>query len=868
MNEELQSTAEELETGKEELQSMNEELITVNQELKTKIEELGRAYSDLQNLMAATQIATVFLDRNLRIKRYTPRAAELFHVIPSDVGRPFEHVTHRLDAVDVPALARRVLDTLVPAEQEVCDHDRGWHLLRVFPYRTVEDQIDGVVVTLVEVTALKEAEDELAARVEQQAAVAALGQRAISGIPLDALFDEACRLVADVLGDDYCKVLELTRDGADLLLRAGTGWKEGYVGTATVPNDTRSQAGYTLQATDPVLVEDVAEEQRFTAPTLLTEHDVVSGMSAPLSGPDGPWGVLGTHHTERRTFVEDDARFLQAIAHVLSEAIRRDATEAALRQSEAENREHLQEIEAIYETAPVGMAFLDPELRYRRINKRLADINGKPVEEHLGQPVREVLPQLADKLEPLLQKIMETGEGVHDVELHGHTAAFPDEERVWLTSYVPVYDEAGEIEGLNAVVRDITDRKRTEEALARSRDALSQEQARLEAILQQLPVGVIIADAPDARLLFTNDAARRLVEGVSLWGEHGDAFDRWIPHRHDGTPYPEDELPMVRVVRDGEVIEGEENLFRRPDGSWLRLRLYAGPVRDTEGTIIAGVVAFEDVTSQQETLEALASLTETLEERVSERTEQVRALSSALSMAEQHERARLAQVLHDDLQQVLYGLRLRLREHLEAGGTGRATAAPPAGGEGDTEGLLYADSLLDQALRITRTLTLDLKPPVLSAEGFETSLSWLAQHMYETYGLDVGVNVQSPVQLSDRHLHVLLFQLVRELLFNVVKHAEVEEAEVTVGIEDATGGAARLRVAVEDQGRGFDASAFAAEAVDARRSGFGLYSVKERLALLGGHMDITSSPGTGTRVLLTLPLDGLSSPDSSPTADL
>ena len=149
MNEELRAASEELETSREELQSINEELNTVNQELKNKVDELGRANSDLQNLMAATNIATVFLDRSLRIKRYTPAAVGLFNLIPSDVGRPLSDLSHQLKYDSLDADAQRVLEQLALIEREVCSGEENWFLVRLLPYRTIEDQIAGVVFTLV-----------------------------------------------------------------------------------------------------------------------------------------------------------------------------------------------------------------------------------------------------------------------------------------------------------------------------------------------------------------------------------------------------------------------------------------------------------------------------------------------------------------------------------------------------------------------------------------------------------------------------------------------------------------------------------------------------------------------------------------------
>ena len=152
MNEELRSATEELETSREELQSINEELTTVNQELKAKVDELGHSNSDMQNLMDATAIATLFLDRELRITRYTPSAVALFNLIPTDVGRPLSHLSNKLEYPGLDDDARRVLQGLVPIEREVQDAHGRWYLVRMLPYRTVEDRIAGVVVTLIDIT--------------------------------------------------------------------------------------------------------------------------------------------------------------------------------------------------------------------------------------------------------------------------------------------------------------------------------------------------------------------------------------------------------------------------------------------------------------------------------------------------------------------------------------------------------------------------------------------------------------------------------------------------------------------------------------------------------------------------------------------
>jgi two-component system CheB/CheR fusion protein len=177
INEELRSATEELETSREELQSINEELTAVNQELKIKLDELGHSNSDLHNLMGATAIAIVFLDRELRIMRFTPPALELFSLIPSDVGRPLGDLQHRLSYPELLADAGRVLQQLVPVEREVSDDNAHYYLARLLPYRTTDERIAGVVLTFVDITERQLAQDaavrarqELEQRVQERTA--------------------------------------------------------------------------------------------------------------------------------------------------------------------------------------------------------------------------------------------------------------------------------------------------------------------------------------------------------------------------------------------------------------------------------------------------------------------------------------------------------------------------------------------------------------------------------------------------------------------------------------------------------------------------------------------------------------------------
>ncbi|MFT7457263.1 MAG: transcriptional regulator with PAS, ATPase and Fis domain, partial [Marinobacter maritimus] len=160
-NEELQSTNEELTTSKEEMQSMNEELQTVNTELQSNVDDLSWVNNDMENLLNSTEIATIFMDNGLHVRRFTDHATQLFKLIPSDVGRPLSDIVTDLDYNNLQKDAKEVLKTLAFVEKEIMANNKRWFKVRIMPYRTQENVIDGVVITFTNISEAKLLESEL-----------------------------------------------------------------------------------------------------------------------------------------------------------------------------------------------------------------------------------------------------------------------------------------------------------------------------------------------------------------------------------------------------------------------------------------------------------------------------------------------------------------------------------------------------------------------------------------------------------------------------------------------------------------------------------------------------------------------------------
>ncbi|MEX0700607.1 MAG: MASE1 domain-containing protein [Planctomycetales bacterium] len=269
--------------------------------------------------------------------------------------------------------------------------------------------------------------------------------------------------------------------------------------------------------------------------------------------------------------------------------------------------------------------------------------------------------------------------------------------------------------------------------------------------------------------------------------------------------------------------------------SLILLQAFMGVIAAT-GLVIAATTA-----DRNRALDKLTDLNETLEDRVAlrsaeleQRNQQLRALALELTQAEQRERRRLAQVLHDHLQQLLVAAKMQVER------------ARDFAGKGPADHLGRVVELLKSSIDVSRSLAVELSPPVLHEAGLAAAVEWLARSIDKEYALAVDVQAERPVAEPDADVNGFLYQAVRELLFNVVKHAHAGQARIRL----ANDGGGRLRIAVEDDGDGFDPALLQQPHADH----FGLIGIRERIEHLGGAFDVTAAAGRGTRAVLTVPV--------------
>ena len=367
--------------------------------------------------------------------------------------------------------------------------------------------------------------------------------------------------------------------------------------------------------------------------------------------------------------------------------------------------------------------------------------------------------------------------------------------------------------------------------------ALRESEERFRTMANGSPLMIWVHDA-DGNIEFVNQAY------LDFFGVTPEMMQgrQWQPlvHPEDAPEYKKAFFGALRARRAFQI----QARVKRYDGEWRWVMSYGSPRFSPSGEFLGIVGSSPDITDWKRTEDALAAVNENLEERVEEQTAEVselatqlRALASQLSQTEQRERKRLARILHDHIQQLLVGARLQLQWQKD-----------DPDSDGARNVFHVVDEILDEALEASRNLTLDLSPPVLHEGGLVGGLHWLKRRMREKHGLTVALDVDRRAEPDTEETRFLLFECIRELLFNVLKHSGVYDARVRLRRLPGD----RIDITVVDEGAGFDDDLMKNRR--AENETFGLFSIQERLAYIGGETRIRTERGRGTTVSLSVPV--------------
>ena len=574
---------------------------------------------------------------------------------------------------------------------------------------------------------------------------------------------------------------------------------------------------------DPVIANDVRTDPRLTDAerAKLLGYGIVAFVRVMLK-KDGCWkATFGVNSATPREWLGDEIILIEQTAERMWSAAERARTEQALRQSEDRVRLVLKASGAGSWTRDADSGDSDWDDGMRRLYG-FGPSEQPTIDMWLGRICEEDRPKIAR----LVHAMREPSTDAWDIS---YRIVRPDGNIAWLQSLGHVErDPAGDVVRFAGLELDVTARHQAAVAQQARRDEEHNRELRL--LLETATQGVVSVDGRGIILM-----ANRALEAMFGW-EPGELIGKSI------------ELLVPASVR-GAHARHRSNYFTTPHARLMggALELHGQRKDDTTFPIEVSLnhlatpggghaIAFvTDITERGRAAAALRERTVELEHR----SDQLRRLASDLTLAEQHAREHLARTLHDGLQQLLLIATLHLDEYLKQEEPQQGAAA---------ERLVEARDHLNQAIAAARSLSVELFPPVLQRDGLPGALSWLAEWTRQKYGLDVRLSCDPLANSARRDVRTLLFESVRELVLNTVKHAHVDRIAVDLARDQND----MLSITVSDDGVGFDPGAVMRQGAGGT-AGWGLFSIQERLTLLGGRFEIASAPGRGSRFRLVAP---------------
>ncbi len=856
-NEELAARAEELRAANEELQAQQEELQSQAEELLEAEQALRQMNEELEHRVAARTADVSKAHETVRAERQ--RFNDVLETLPaylvlltpdyhvpfanrffrerfgeSHGQRCFEYLFHRTEPCEI-CDTYKVLKTNAPHRWEWTGPDGRTYDVYDFPF-TDTDGSPLIMEMGIDITEGKRAEAErrTAERLKLLSDTAA---NLLAAEDPQAVIDDLCRRVTEYLDcQAFFNFLVDERTGR-LRLNACAGIPEKERKKIEWLDSDATVRGCVARDGKRIIAEHIPDsDDERTA--LVKSYGIKAYACHPILAGARVLGTLSFGTKTRETFAEDEIDLMKTVTDLVAIAVQRQQVQQALRESEQRYRSlfermnegfGLHEIVCDDEGRPCDFRFLD-------VNPAFEQLTGLKRENIVGRLISEILPNVEPYWVQTFGQVVLTGEPAH---LEQYSAP--------LQRYYDAYAYRPAPGQFAVVFMDVTQRRHMDTELRRLNEALEEKVA--ERTLQLTTTVDRLQD----------EVARRVLAEGKL-RKHSQMLEGFFQHTITPLAFLDRRFNFVRVNEayaraDGkdpqhfvgknhfELYPHEENqaIFERvvrtkqPYRTFARPFIYPyapergttywnwqlTPLLNSAGEVQSLVLNLEDVTEQQKAYQELEH-----------RTRQLQHLAMELSQAEDRERKRLAEILHDDLQQILAAAKFHLG----------ILSGRIKGDESARELTGQLNEMLKDAIDTSRSLSHELSPAVLYQGDLGETFEWLAQELQAKHGLMVHVEAHGRVDSPSEALKPFLYRTAQEMLFNVVKHARVHEARLRI---KRTRG--QLRLTISDQGKGFDPKTLG------RTAGFGLLSIRERVELLGGRMKIWSAPNRGSTFLIAVP---------------
>ncbi len=815
MNEELQSANEELETSKEELQSLNEELTTVNCQLQDKVEELDRSHNDLINLMTSSEVATVFLDTELRIKRFTPPVARLLSLRPTDVDRLMSDLAPKFSDTQLLNDCQKVLDSLVPMEQILVDTESSagiqqpladrrdntvspagpstgmlprntssrCYLRRILPYRTNGNRIDGVVINYVDVT--------------QRMAGEAQSRR-----------------LAAVLWDSNDAITVHDLNGQILAWNRGAEKIYGYPASDALKMNIRDIVPLDKREETLAYAARLARGESVTAfeTQRLTRDGRTLDVDLAVTAYRNEWGQLECIATTERDITER-LQLAQKLAQLNATLEQRVADQTREVRLLAQAISHLGEGVII---TSAKMDWPGPEIIF--VNDAMCRISGYAAHELLGRTPRVLQGDKTDR-DQVDRMIRDLSVGqscsIELVKYRKDGTAYDTE--LFIT---PLFDAAGQRTNFVSIQRDISARKRSEEVMRQSEERMRAVlNTAFDAIILIDQRGVIVSVNPATERLFGYDQKELLGQNVSVLMPP--------PYCNEHDSY------IARFLETGEgriIGSGRELVARRKDGTLFPIDLAVSQV-DHIG-LFAGII--RDISLRKE-----------LQQQV-------------LRIAEEEQR-RIGQELHDGTGQELTGLSLFAGTIVDL-----LHRAPRKTQPDQSDWLITADDLTrlrETAMGLSRNLVETnrhvqqlchgIMPVQVEVEGLRAALEQLATSTNDLQRVACRCRSSSSIAVANNTVATHLYRIAQEAVNNALKHSHATEIEISLSTLQGD-----IVLEVSDNGIGFDPNSLVRATAPGHSHGFGLEIMNYRAGIIGGQLRILRRGAGGMLVKCVVPTYG------------